>query len=337
MSLLDFNKAYKPFTYPWAMEISTEHEAIHWVEDEADLSEDVAQWKGNKLSNIEKEHITQILRLFTQSDVAVGQNYCDLFIPKFKNNEIRNMLLSFACREGIHQRAYALLNDTLGLPDSDYHAFMAYEEMSEKIEFMQENDPHTPEGLGLAIAKSVFNEGVALFASFVMLLNYQRFGKMKGMCTIVEWSVRDETMHVEGMTKLFEEYKKQHPFIDNSEFHKRIYQTARDAVVLEEKFIDLAYELGNVEGLAPEEVKSYIRYITDRRLQQLDLKPIYNIENNPLPWLDWILNGADHSNFFEKRVSEYQASGMQGEWGWETMDEKKKQDTQQSLLEELKQ
>ena len=320
MSLLQFNETYKPFLYPWAMEMTQEHEKIHWIEDEADLSEDVSQWKSNKLTNIEKEHITQILRLFTQADVQVGQNYYDLFLLKFKNNEIRNMLGSFACREGVHQRAYALLNDTLGLPDSDYHAFMAYEEMADKIEFMQDNDPHTPEGLGLAIAKSAFNEGVALFASFVMLLNYQRFGKMKGMSTIVEWSIRDETMHVQGMTKLFAEYCKEHPFIVTNEFKKSIYNMAKNAVVLEDKFIDLAYELGQVEGLTAEETKEYIRYITDRRLNQLGLEDIYKINKNPLPWLDWVLNGVDHSNFFEKRVSEYQVAGMEGDWGWDTID-----------------
>ena len=116
MSLLDLSKSYRPFHYPWAVELTKKHEEIHWVEDEAELSEDVQDWK-TKLTEDEKDFVTQILRLFTQSDVQVGENYHELMIPKFKNNEIRNMLASFANREGVHQRAYALLNDTLGLPD----------------------------------------------------------------------------------------------------------------------------------------------------------------------------------------------------------------------------
>ena len=119
MSLLKYNTTYKPFKYAWAMEIAESHEKIHWGSWEAKLAEDVNQWKGGKISTEEKNHITQILRLFTQSDVQVGGNYCDLFIPKFKNNEIRSMLLSFANREGTHQRSYALLNDTLGLPEEE--------------------------------------------------------------------------------------------------------------------------------------------------------------------------------------------------------------------------
>ena len=312
--LLQFSETYKPFHYPWAVEITTRHEKAHWIEDELDLSEDVSDWKSGKVTDIEKEYVINILRLFTQSDVAVGQNYFDQFIPKFKNNEIRNMLGSFAAREGIHQRAYALLNETLGLPDSEYHAFLEYKEMVNKIEFMQESDNATMKGLGLALAKSVFNEGVALFASFVMLLNFQRFGKMKGMGKVVEWSIRDESMHVEGNAKLFRQFCVEHPKVVDDDFKADIYSMARIAVKLEDKFVDLAYTMGEIEGLDASEVKSYIRYITDRRLLQLGLKTNFKVKENPLPWLEWVLNGADHTNFFENRVTEYEVAGLSGNW-----------------------
>lgn len=171
MSLLDTSKSYRPFHYPWAVELTKKHEEIHWVEDEAELSEDVQDWK-TKLTENEKDFVTQILRLFTQSDVQVGDNYHELMIPKFKNNEIRNMLASFANREGVHQRAYALLNDTLGLPDEEFHTFLEYSEMSDKLDFMKEGNINSHTGLALILAQSVFNEGMSLFASFVMLLNF---------------------------------------------------------------------------------------------------------------------------------------------------------------------
>lgn len=312
--LLEFSQTYKPFHYPWAVEITTRHEKAHWIEDELDLSEDVNDWKGGKITPTEKAYITNILRLFTQSDVAVGQNYYDQFIPKFKNNEVRNMLGSFAAREGIHQRAYALLNDTLGLPDEEYHAFLEYKEMADKIEYMMQSDVNTMRGLGLSLAKSVFNEGVALFASFVMLLNFQRFGKMKGMGKVVEWSIRDESMHVEGNSKLFKVFCKEHARIIDDEFKKEIYEMARQVVKLEDKFVELAYKLGEIEGLDMAEVKQYIRYITDRRLLQLGMKPNFKVKDNPLPWLEWVLNGADHTNFFENRVTEYEVAGLSGKW-----------------------
>ena len=318
MTVLDESKAYKPFAYPWAVELTKKHEEIHWVEDEAELSEDVQDWR-TKLSVQEKDFIENILRLFTQSDVQVGSNYHEFLIPKMKNNEVRNMLASFANREGVHQRAYALLNDTLGLPEEDFHKFIEFKEMSDKLDFMANSNITSLSGLALALAQSVFNEGMSLFASFVMLLNFQRFGKMKGMGTIVEWSIRDETMHVQGNAKLFRTLCDEHPRIVNDELKSKIYQMARNGVKLEDKFIELAYKDNKVEGLEEEEVKEYIRHIADRRLLQLGLKAKFKAKENPLPWLDWVLNGVSHDNFFEKRVTEYSVAGMEGEWGWDSV------------------
>lgn len=316
MSLLQPSKTYKPFLYPWAVELAKKHEEIHWIEDEAELSEDVQDWK-TKLTEDEKEFITQVLRLFTQSDVQVGENYHELLIPRFKNNEVRNMLSSFASREAVHQRAYALLNDTLGLPDEDYHKFLEYKEMADKIDFMKEGDCNSKTGLALALAQSVFNEGLSVFASFVMLLNFQRFGKMKGMGTIVEWSIRDESIHVQGNAKLFRTLCEESPRIVNDELKSKIYEMAKNAVELEDKFIQLAFKGNDVQGLTKDEVRKYIRHIADRRLLQLGLKTKFRQKDNPLPWLDWVLNGASHDNFFEKRVTEYSVVGMEGDWGWD--------------------
>ena len=319
-SLLKFSETYKPFHYPWAVDLAKKHEEIHWIEDEAELSEDVQDWK-TKLSAAEKEFITHVLRLFTQSDVQVGENYHELLIPKFKNNEVRNMLSSFAAREAVHQRAYALLNDTLGLPDEDFHKFLDYKAMADKIDFMKEGNVASHTGLALALAQSVFNEGMSVFASFVMLLNFQRFGKMKGMATIVEWSIRDETIHVQGNAKLFRTFCEEHPRVVNDELKSKIYKMARNAVKLDDKFIDLAFDGNEVQGLTKQEVRDYIRHIADRRLLQLGLKTKFNQKDNPLPWLDWVLNGASHDNFFEKRVTEYSVAGMEGDdYGWEELE-----------------
>lgn len=317
MSVLEPNIAYKPFTYPWAVDKAISHEKIHWGEWEASLQEDVSQWKSGKISDQEKYHIVQILKLFTQSDVAVGTNYLEHYIPRLKNNEIRAMLTSFANREFVHQRSYALINDTLGLPEEEYSAFLEYKQMAEKIEFMADIDTASHTGLAKAIARSAMNEGMSLFSAFVMLLNYQRFGKMRGMCEIVEWSIRDETMHCDGMVKLFRTFCDEHPRIVTDEFKADIYQMFRDAVKLEDKVIDLAFKMGDLEGLSSTDVKQYIRYIADRRLIQLGLKGNWKVKENPLPWLDWVLNGASHKNFFEGRVTDYNAAGLIGDdWGW---------------------
>ena len=315
MSLLEPNKAYKPFSYPWAVDFAVKHEHLHWGEWEAKLQDDVMQWQ-TKLNEVEKNHITQILRLFTQSDVAVGTNYLEHYIPKFKNNEIRAMLTSFANREFTHQRSYALLNDTLGLPEEEFSAFTAVDEMKDKLEFMANIDTNSLAGLAKAVARSAINEGMSLFSAFVMLINYTRFGKMKGMGEIVQWSIRDETIHADGMTKLFREFCKEHPRIVNDEFKADIYGMVREAVMLEDKVIDLAYQMGEIEGLKASEVKQYIRYIADRRLIQLGLKGNYQVKENPLDWLEPLISTSSFDNFFETTVTEYSSNGLAGDWGW---------------------
>jgi ribonucleotide reductase beta subunit family protein with ferritin-like domain len=209
-----------------------------------------------------------------------------------------------------------LFNDTLGLPESEFQSFLEYKEMADKLEFMRDNNNSNYTNLAKALAKSVFSEGISLFASFVMLLNFQQYGKMKGMSKVVEWSVRDESIHVEGMSQLFRDFCLEHPKVITDEFKKDIYDMLRMVVKLEDKFIDLAYgEETTIEHLFKEDVKLYIRHIADRRLLQLGFKPNFNVSDNPLPWLDWILNAPDHTNFFENRVTEYEVGGLKGSWG----------------------
>lgn len=314
--LLEQNSVYRPFAFPWAVDMAAEHEKMHWVESEIAMGEDVSDWKRGHVSASEKEFVTQILRMFTTADAAVGSYYYDVLMPKLRNNEIRMMMGSFAAREGIHQRAYALLNDTLGLPEGDYAAFRDYIEMKDKLDFMLDADPTTDEGMGMALAKGVFNEGVSLFASFVMLLHFQQRGLMKGMCKVVEWSIRDEGQHVEGLSKVFKAYCADFPHIVTDGFKHAVYDLSREVVRLEDAFIDLAYASGPVEGLTSTEVKTYIRFIADRRLVQLGLRPNFMVEMNPLPWLDWVVSGTRHTNFFENSVSSYEVAGLEGEWDY---------------------
>lgn len=311
--LFEFSNIYKPFRYPFAVDMTVEHERMHWTEEEIDLSDDVVDWRLH-LKPTEKDFVQQILRMFTTSDINVGSFYYDNLIPQFRNNEIRNMLGSFAVREGTHQRAYALLNDTLGLPEGDYAAFLSYKEMADKDEFMREASTSTKAGLAKALAKAVFNEGVSLFASFVMLLNFQRRGRMKGMGKVVEWSIKDETKHVEGVAWLFRQVCADHPRIVDDELKKSIYDMARMCVVLEDHFIDLAFNVDAIEGIRKAEVMDYVRFIADRRLTMLGLKEIWGIEKNPLPWVDVILNAPDHTNFFENKVAEYEVGSLTGDW-----------------------
>ena len=312
---------YKPFRYDWAVEMAQNHEKIHWIPEEVSLEDDVHDWKSGKLSQGEKDFVRSVLTLFVQSDVNVGENYINYYLKIFKNNEVRKMLASFAAREFIHQEAYALFNDTIGFPESEYSVFLEIEEMREKHDFMLDIDINSKEGKGISLAKSVINEGLVLFSSFAMLLNLQRFGKLKGFGKINEWSIRDENLHAQGMAKLFRTYCNENPRIVNDVFKKKIYGMIRKAVELEDMFIERAFGFSKMDGLTQEEMKMYIRYMADRRLIQLGLKGNYKIKENPLPWLDYVLNAPDHTNFFEGKVTEYTVGGLVGKFNYDFVDE----------------
>lgn len=315
MSVFEERSYYKPFQYPWAFESYDIQQKMHWLPSEVPLHEDVNDW-NNRMDTAEKNLVKQILTFFTQGDVDIAQAYMDVYIPMFKQPEIRMMLSAIATSEANHAHSYSLLNDTIGMDDKEYKAFQEYAAMNDKHNYLWQNKGGTrDEKLVRDMAVfSAFGEGLQLFASFVMLLNFQRHGKMKGMGQIVAWSIRDESHHVESMIKLFHCLLDEKPHVWNDTFKKSLYDICRDMVTLEDRFIDLAFELGPVEGLEPHEVKQYIRYIADRRLLQLGLKPNFGVKENPLEWVDWVVNGVEHTNFFENRSTEYAKGTLQGSW-----------------------
>ncbi|GFZ79496.1 ribonucleoside-diphosphate reductase subunit beta [Rickettsiales bacterium] len=314
MSLLEERAVYKPFVYPWAYEAWLTQQRIHWLPEEVPLADDVKDWK-HKLTPGEKNLLTQIFRFFTQADVEVHSCYMQNYYGTFKHAEISMMLSAFTNTETIHMAAYSYLLDTIGMPEIEYQAFMKYKEMKDKYDYMQQFDCKNKKNIATTLAVfGAFTEGLQLFASFAILLNFQRFNKMKGMCQVVAWSARDETLHTQSIIKLFLTFIHENPEIWTKELRDDLYGACKNIISHEDAFIDLAFALGPVQGLSADQVKQYIRYIANRRLKELGLKTIYNTNKNPLPWLDEMLNGVEHVNFFENRVTEYSRAATQGTW-----------------------
>ena len=315
MSLLDTRDYYKPFDHPWMFDYYSQQNQMHWFPEDVPLHNDVKDWQT--MTDEEKNLLTQIFRLFTQSDVDVSSGYVDRYMKLFKKPEARMMMGAFNNMESIHQHAYSLLLDTVGMPEVEYKAFSEYEAMADKHEYI--NAVKVAKGDKKSIAKALaiysgFTEGLQLFSSFIILLNFPRFGKMKGMGQIITYSIRDESMHVEAMTKLFREFMQENIDLWTDDFKREIYQACREMVDLEDRFLDLEFEQGDIPGLTKKEMQQYIRYIADRRLLQLGLKPNYGVKDNPLNWLDDVL-GVEHQNFFEGRATTYMKAGLRGDVG----------------------
>ena len=315
LKLTDERNSFKPFHYPWAYDAWLKHEQSHWMHTEVPMIEDVKDWK-NKLNEQEKHFLTNILRFFTQGDVDVAGGYVKNYLPYFPQPEVRMMLTGFAAREALHVAAYSHLIETLGMPESTYNDFLEYEEMRAKHDYFLSIAGQDATTIAQQIAAfSAFTEGMQLFSSFIMLLNFPRHGKMKGMGQIITWSIVDETQHAESMIKLFRTFVEENRDIWNDQLKGEIYSIAEKMVELEDKFIDLSFSMGAMEGLDAEDVKRYIRYICDRRLISLGLKGIFKVKKNPLPWVEEMINAPTHTNFFENRATDYAKGALSGDWG----------------------
>jgi ribonucleoside-diphosphate reductase beta chain len=312
--LLTENPVYKPFRYPWAYEAWLTQQRVHWLPEEVPLADDVKDWHRN-LTDAERNLLTQIFRFFTQADVEVNNCYMKHYSQVFKPTEVLMMLSAFSNIETVHIAAYSHLLDTIGMPEAEYQAFLRYKEMKDKYDYMQGFSVRSRHEIAKTLAAfGAFTEGLQLFASFAILLNFPRFGKMKGMGQIISWSVRDETLHCVSVIRLFRTFVQENPDIWTESLRREISEICATIVLHEDAFIDLAFEQGGVDGLGADEVKEYIRYIADRRLIQLGLEPLFNVERNPLPWLDEMLNAVEHANFFENRSTEYSKAATIGSW-----------------------
>jgi ribonucleoside-diphosphate reductase beta chain len=332
--LLTPSAAYKPFRYPWAHEFWKKQQQVHWMPEEIPLGEDLKDW-AVKLNDKERNLLTQIFRFFTQADIEVADNYMERYGRVFKPTEVKMMLSSFANMETIHIAAYALLLETIGMPESEFGAFMEYQAMRDKHDYMQKFGVETNADICRTLAMfGGFSEGLQLFASFAMLMNFPRFNKMKGMGQVVSWSIRDESLHCEGIIKLYHAFNAETGAVTKA-VADDIVDCCKTVVTMEDSFIDLAFEQGDIQGMTPEDIKKYIRFIADWRLRQLALPEVYGIKENPLPWLQSLLSGVEHANFFEARATEYSKAATQGQWhgadgvwsSFETMLQKRSENT----------
>ncbi len=261
MPLLEARKQYKPFEYPWAFEYWKRQQQIHWMPEEVPLGEDCRDW-AQKLEQSERNLLTQIFRFFTQADVEVQDCYHDKYARVFKPTEIKMMLTAFSNMETVHIAAYSHLLDTIGMPESEYSAFLQYKEMKDKHDYLQQFGVDTDEDIAKTLAMfGGFTEGLQLFGSFAMLMNFPRFNKMKGMGQIISWSIRDESLHCEGIIRLFHAFVKERDCLTPA-VKEAIIDACQKTVRLEDAFIDLAFEMGPVNGMDAKGIKS-------RRLRSL--------------------------------------------------------------------
>jgi ribonucleoside-diphosphate reductase beta chain len=310
MSITEPRIFYKPFEYQDAFDFYKNQHRAHWLADEVPLASDLNDWKL-KLNESEKNLIGNILKSFAQTEVHVNDYWSTKVSVWFPKPEIQAMARVFADFESIHAEAYARLNEELGL--DNFAAFMEDETSKNKIERLIEVPGNTIEEKAISLAIfSAFTEGVNLFSSFAILMSFQLRNLMKGTGQIVEWSVRDESLHSKAGCWLFRTLLQENPQINTLELRDKVIEACHLSVKLEYDFIDKAFEMGDIEGLNKEQLKAFIKARANEKMLELGYQAIYNdIDPNLLKQMEWfghLTSGKTHQDFFAGRVTNYSKS-----------------------------
>lgn len=307
MALLTPRASYSPFQYPQAYRFWELQQQSHWLPSEISMASDINDWKM-VLTDCERNLVGHILKGFTQTEVFIQEYWGNQVGSWFKKPEIQMMAAVFASMESVHAVSYALLNQSLGLEDFD--AFLQEPTAKAKIDRLIHTRGKSKADIAKSLAVfSAFNEGVNLFSSFAILLNFSRFNKLKGVGQIIAFSSADESLHSEAGCWLFRTFVNEYPEIWTEDLKEELYEAARLTVKLEDEFIDKAFSLGEVEGLTSADVKAFIRFRANLKLTEIGLKKLWkNIDKGLLErtqWYDVLTMGIAHSDFFASRVSDY--------------------------------
>jgi ribonucleoside-diphosphate reductase beta chain len=308
---------YKPFEYPEAFDYWLKQHQAHWLHTEVPLMSDINDWSQNLTEN-EKNIIGSILKGFAQTETVVNDYWTGLVTKWFRKPEIIAMATTFGAMETIHAEAYSLLNEELGL--DDFSEFLEDETTMAKIEnLMNVRDSFGEEKNWHEIAKSLaifsaFTEGVNLFSSFAILLSFKMRNKLKGVGSIVEWSIRDESMHSDAGCWLFRTLLEENPQLKTQELEAAINEASLLSLKLELDFIDKVYELGDLEGCNKYDLQNFIKHRVNTKLGDLGYKGIItdidptSVER--MKWFDHLSAGKQHSDFFANRNTNYSKGNM---------------------------
>ncbi len=311
-----------PFKYKWAWEKYLSSCANHWMPQEVNMTADIALWKSDKLSEDERRLIKRNLGFFTTADSLAANNIVLGTYRHISNPECRQFLLRQAFEEAIHTHAYQYIVESLGLDDGEI--FNMYHEVASiraKDEFLlpfidtltnPEFKTGTPETdrdlLRSLIVFACIMEGLFFYVGFVQILALGRQNKMTGAAEQYQYILRDESMHLNFGVDVINQIKMENPHLWTSEFREEIRGLMQKGVELEYAYAEDTMPRG-VLGLNATMFKEYLRFIANRRCQQIGVDVLYPGATNPFPWMAEMIDLKKEKNFFETRVTEYQTGG----------------------------
>jgi len=312
-----------PFKYKWAWDKYLATCANHWMPQEINMSRDIALWKDpGGLTEDERRIVKRNLGFFVTADSLAANNIVLGTYRHITAPECRQFLLRQAFEEAIHTHAYQYIVESLGLEEGEI--FNAYHEIGSiraKDEFLipfinaltdpsfatgtTENDQKLLKSL---IVFACLMEGLFFYVGFAQILALGRQNKMTGAAEQYQYILRDESMHCNFGIDLINQIKLENPQLWTPAFRDEIRGLFRRAVDLEYAYAEDTMPRG-VLGLNAPMFKGYLRYIANRRAQQIGIEPLFAAEDNPFPWMSEMIDLKKERNFFETRVIEYQTGG----------------------------
>ncbi len=312
-----------PFKYKWAWEKYLASCANHWMPQEVNMTRDIALWKDpNGLTDDERRLVKRNLGFFVTADSLAANNIVLGSYRHITAPECRQFLLRQAFEEAIHTHAYQYIVESLGLDESEiFNAYNEVESIRAKDQFLIPYieilcDPTFKTGTietDQALLKSLIvfaclMEGMFFYVGFTQILALGRQNKMTGAAEQYQYILRDESMHCNFGIDVINQIKLENPALWTAEFKDEIRALFLEAVELEYRYAEDTMPRG-VLGLNASMFKGYLRYIANRRTQQIGLDPLFASEENPFPWMSEMIDLKKERNFFETRVIEYQTGG----------------------------
>ena len=312
-----------PFKYKWAWEKYLNACANHWMPQEVNMNRDIALWKDpNGLTDDERRIVLRNLGFFTTADSLAANNIVLGTYRHITAPECRQYLLRQAFEEAIHTHAYQYIVESLGLDEGEiFNMYHEVPSIRDKDEFLipfidtlcnPNFKTGTPEDdqklLRSIIVFACIMEGIFFYVGFVQILALGRMNKMVGAAEQYQYILRDESMHLNFGVDLINQIKMENPHLWTPEFRVEIAGLIKKAVELEYAYAEDTMPRG-VLGMNASMFKEYLRFIANRRCQQIGLDQLYPGASNPFPWMSEMMDLKKEKNFFETRVTEYQSGG----------------------------
>jgi ribonucleoside-diphosphate reductase beta chain len=311
-----------PFKYKWAWEKYLAACANHWMPQEVNMTADIALWKSDKLSADERHLVKRNLGFFTTADSLAANNIVLGTYRHISNPECRQYLLRQAFEEAIHTHAYQYIVESLGLDEGEiFNMYHEVPSIRAKDEFLlpfidvltnPEFKTGTPDTdrqlLRSLIVFACIMEGLFFYVGFVQILALGRQNKMTGAAEQYQYILRDESMHLNFGVDVINQIKMENPHLWTAEFREEIRGLLQKGVELEYAYAEDTLPRG-VLGLNASMFKEYLRFIANRRCQQIGVDVLYPGATNPFPWMAEMIDLKKEKNFFETRVTEYQTGG----------------------------